>query len=315
MNHLPIKIILLLFSISASCQLSFSQGCSDAGFCTMGAMRPDQNFSKKLDVRLRSVEIGQYYGYSKFEDKIFSTSLDLNFGLSSKWTFQIKLPYTIVIGNLKNTQGFGDFSLSLTYQLIAKERFQISLTAGAKVPTSDANNIKSDGLTLPMYYQTSLGTYDFVFGASLITKNWLLAVGYQQPLTSIKNNFNRAEWVNSPLRSVANEYPISNQLTRKADFMLRIERNFRFSRFNAHLGILNLYRFEKDEVVSFATGEYVKVDDSEGLVINILGGLGYRLNTRNSVKFIGGYGAIKRDRNPDGLSREFVFTLGYQYVF
>ena len=40
------------------------QGCSDAGFCTMGAMKPDQSFNKKIELKLRSIELSYYYGES-----------------------------------------------------------------------------------------------------------------------------------------------------------------------------------------------------------------------------------------------------------
>ncbi len=315
MNHPSIKFILLLIIILGFSNPIFAQGCSDAGFCTMGAMRPDQHFSKKLNIRLRAIEIGQYYGATKYGNNIFSTSVDLNIGLSSKWTFQVKLPYTFTRGELKSTQGLGDFSLSLTYQVIAKEQLQLNLTVGSKIPTGDANLKNNEGLSLPMYYQTSLGTYDLVLGASLITKNWLLAVGYQQPFNSINNEFTWALWDADPQVEKAYDYPQSNQLIRGADVMLRIEKNFRFSRFNAHLGLLNIYRWEKDKYISAITNKYVELPSSDGLVVNLLGGVGYRLNTRNAIKAIGGVALAQRKRSGDGLSREFVITLGYQYLF
>ncbi|MFN8890139.1 MAG: hypothetical protein ACK5WF_21960 [Cyclobacteriaceae bacterium] len=42
--------------------LSYSQGCSDAGFCTMGAMKPDQPYNKKIQLKLRSMEVSFYRG-------------------------------------------------------------------------------------------------------------------------------------------------------------------------------------------------------------------------------------------------------------
>src|SRR5688500_4961238 len=85
----------------------FSQGCSDAGFCTMGAMKPDQPFNKKIKVRLRSMEISFYRGTTPkaVTPIIYVATADFNFSLSSKTSFQIKLPFQAVEGRLANTSG------------------------------------------------------------------------------------------------------------------------------------------------------------------------------------------------------------------
>src|SRR5262245_12060964 len=134
------KIVPGIFFIALSIFLipttGFSQGCSDAGFCTMGAMKPNQPFSRKLNLRLRSVEFSQYVGVNKIGDVIMSYTGDINIGLSSKYTVQIKVPYMIVLGRLANTNGLGDFSLSASRNLIAKEKYQLNFTVGTKIPTN-----------------------------------------------------------------------------------------------------------------------------------------------------------------------------------
>ncbi|TAE45978.1 MAG: hypothetical protein EAY69_09570, partial [Cytophagales bacterium] len=73
--------------------------------------------------------------------------------------------------------------MSYTRQVFQSDDWQINATLGAKIPTGDGNDQRSDdGKALPMYYQTSLGTYDAVLGVSAITKNWLFATGLQYPL-------------------------------------------------------------------------------------------------------------------------------------
>ena len=71
-SNLVFSLFVLSFLFFIPTTSVFSQGCSDAGFCTMGAMRPDQPFSKKLNIRLRSVSLTQYIGLTKFDDKILS---------------------------------------------------------------------------------------------------------------------------------------------------------------------------------------------------------------------------------------------------
>jgi len=40
-----------------------------------------------------------------------------------------------------------------------------------------------------MYYQTSLGTYDLIFGASMVNRKWLLAADTSKPSTPITTGF------------------------------------------------------------------------------------------------------------------------------
>src|SRR3954467_6695923 len=94
--------------------VGFSQGCSDAGFCTMGAMKPDQPFNKKIEFRLRSMELSFYRGTTTMTPIVYVATADMSFSLSKKMSFQVKLPYEAVSGRLAKTSGAGDISLCLT---------------------------------------------------------------------------------------------------------------------------------------------------------------------------------------------------------
>ncbi|MFL5728499.1 MAG: hypothetical protein ACJ75J_03335 [Cytophagaceae bacterium] len=295
--------------------LSYGQGCSDAGFCTMGAMKPNQHFPRKVNARVFSVEASQYAGYTKFHTVILTYFVDVNASLGSKTGLQLKLPYTLVFGALANTKGSGDISLSATRNLVNKENYQVNFTLGAKLPTNNANIKTSGGRPLPMYYQTSLGTYDMVLGASLISKKWLFAAGYQQAFNTNGNQFKWGAWSDSPDFGEAGTYPISQHLRRGNDIMFRVERNFRSARFNTYLGLLPIYRLNKDIITSPQTGDRVKVPGSDGLTLNLLYGFGYRFSTRSAFKFVAGVALIKRAINPDGLSREVVNSISYELRF
>jgi len=67
---MPQKKIFLAACLLLLSVMVFSQGCSDAGFCTMGAMKPDQPYNKRLKIKLRSIEFSQYYGHTHFNNKI-----------------------------------------------------------------------------------------------------------------------------------------------------------------------------------------------------------------------------------------------------
>ena len=299
---------------------AFSQGCSDAGFCTMGAMRPDQHFGKKVKVKLRSFEISQYMGVTRFGDLINSSTAEFNITFTEKLNGQIKMPYVYMNGPLGSNQGTGDISLSLTKNILREDNFDINITLGAKIPTNKGNAEKAPGVSLPMYYQSSLGTYDFIAGVSLITRKWLFATGYQQVIKNVnENNFFWGPWKQFNLFEEAQTYHSSIGLERGKDIMFRVERNFRFSKFNFYVGLLDIIRLNKDEITSPSTGDRILVGDrmgtSSGHAITLLWGGGYNFSTKSSIKLLIGNRLVKRYFTTDGLSREMVISTGYIFKF
>jgi hypothetical protein len=318
------KKLVLVITLIASSFVSHSQGCSDAGFCTMGAMKPGQGYNKKLKVKLRSLEVSYYRGKSTLTPVIYVTNIDASLSLTDNLGVQIKIPYQQVKGNFDNTSGLGDISLSLTQRLVSSEKFDISATLGGKIPSnksdlksSGVNRPLSKGLSLPMYYQTSLGSYDLVAGISLINKEWLFATGIQTALTSNDNSFNRAEWLEPvyPDSLYIWSYDKANNLKRGTDVMIRIERSFRFSNFNFNIGILPIWRISKDQRKDPDTLETIKMDFTTGLAFTVLGGFSYSFNTKSSLKLSYGHKLTDRKINPDGLTRHNVMIVAYLFRF
>lgn len=329
-NILSISFLLILQT-----QKVFCQGCSDAGFCTLGALRPNQVYSKKINIKLRSVEISNYLGITQSYITIYNISADLNVSISNKISAQIKLPYQYVAGGLAKTHGLGDISLSGAYNIFASDKFQINASVGMKIPTSDANTKKTitdrfgktKEIALPMYYQTSLGTWDVLGGVSFMTQNWLFATGFQHALTQTPNTFLWKPFDPTADSSKAYHYMKSKHLKRGTDVMLRVERNFRFSNWNFYAGLLGIYRLNLD---SFVDGDNKRkaIVGSNGLALTLLVGGGYRFNTHSGLKWMFGFNLkdrtatqlfktkeITEHKNPDGLSRLMVFSLGYEYRF
>lgn len=314
---------ILLFLGLAGGHLLNAQGCSDAGFCTMGAMKPDQHYNRRIQIKLRSVELTHYTGFTRFNDVIYNYVADANIGINSKTTVQVKVPYVYVNGVLANTNGIGDLSLSLSRNLINREAFQVNATIGSKVPTGDENITNDEGQSLPMYNQTGLGTYDAVAGISLITGKWLVATGIQRPFGDIRSTFLWSDWAGDPLEEEALEYTQARNLKRGTDIMFRVERNFRFTNYNFSAGLLPIYRINKDiiNVPVFDTeGNFLSnqdriIDGSEGLALTLLLSGGYQFNTKLGIKVINGFRLKKRPKNPDGLSREMVNNVSLIYKF
>ena len=312
-------IVFILSTVPLSS--AWSQGCSDAGFCTMGAMKPDQPFYKNIPIKLRSMEVSFYRGKTILSPVVFVGTLDINFNIvDDKTFFQVKLPHQSVKGNFGSTSGLSDISVCLTRKILSTTDFDFNLSLGGKIPSNDAD-LKDDthNLPLPMYYQTSLGTYDFIAGMSAISRGWLFATGIQVPFNRNKNHFTWAPWIpvykNGEGADYVREYNGAYELKRGTDVMLRVERNFRFSRINFSAGLLPIYRITRDEVTVPSTGERVRPEGTTGLALSAIATAGYRFNIQSGIKVLYGRKITKRNFNPDGLTRHDVMTISYYYRF
>jgi hypothetical protein len=310
------RLLFLSFLLSIT-NLLFAQGCSDAGFCTMGAMKPDQPYNKKVQLRLRTMELSFYRGTTTLTPVVYVATADLNFSLNSKNTIQLKVPYQYVTGRLADTQSLGDLSLCFTRNVFSSDRFDVNISLGGKIPTNNSDKSVND-LPLPMYYQTSLGTYDFIAGISVINRKWLFATGIQVPLNKNNNQFIWSAWDGTPEESYVNRYAQAKGLSRGIDVMLRVERNFRFSRFNCSLGLLPIYRVTRDEVTNsrnLRTSEDPNGNVASGLALSGIATFGYNFDTRSGVRLLVGHKIEQREFSPDGLTRLLVSSITYIYRF
>jgi hypothetical protein len=279
----------------------------------MGAMKPDQPYNKKVQLRLRTMELSFYRGTTTLTPVIYVATADFNFSLNQKNTFQLKVPYQFVSGRLANTGSVGDISLCFTRNIFSSDRFDLNLSVGGKIPTNQSDK-SVDGRPLPMYYQTSLGTYDFITGLSLINRKWLFATGIQIPLNENNNQFIWSAWKGTDEKAYVDLYTQAKNLRRGIDVMLRVERNFRWSQFNCSIGLLPIYRINRDE---FTNSDNIRVirEDASGLALSGIVTAGYNFNTRSGVRLLIGHKIIQRDLNPDGLTRELVNSVTYIYRF
>lgn len=316
--HIHQQIILILVFVLWSF-IGISQGCSDAGFCTMGAMKPSQDFNKETPIKLRSISLGFYEGQSNTSAIIRAGLLDFGLTIGGQYDLQVKVPYMHINGNFGSTSGIGDISLSLTKNLFTNPQFDIMGTLGAKIPTNRSDmTVPGRDMVLPMYYQTSLGTYDFIAGGSFINREWLFSVGYQQPLIHQNENTFEATidswgWYEGGMDYVR-KHDEANYLRRGADIMMRFERNFRMSRLNFNVGLLPIYRITKDQALN-ENNEYEKLEGTTGLALSALFGVNFKFNVFSGINLIYGQRITDREYNPDGLTRKHVINLNYTYNF
>ncbi len=312
------SLLLTIVGLSVFVGDLFAQGCSDAGFCTMGAMRPAQVYNKKINFKLRALSVEYYHGNTTLSPDIKALTTDFTFGINEKTSVQVKLPYMWIDGNLGSNNGLGDISLSLTSNLYSSENFHFNATIGAKIPTNDSNiNGESDvsDAPMPMYYQTSLGSYDFIAGGAFTSRKWMFATGIQIALTENANDFRYEEWDGYPSQGYLIRHDLANNLKRGTDVMLRVERAFLFSKFDFRVGMLPIFRITQDEILNTNTNEREKLDGTTGMALSAITGAAYHFSTKSSLKLTYGVKITDREVNPDGLTRDWVFSIAHVLTF
>jgi hypothetical protein len=262
------------------------------------------------------VEVSHLVAFSGLGETINATTFDASVSFGKKNQFQIRLPYAWVNGPLANTQGFGDIYLAYSRNLVSKNNYSINAMLGTKIPRSSTAVATAEGLPLPLFYAPSLGTYDIIVGASFINQKWLLGIGFQKPLFNVTtdNQFTPTAWSDTPLANQAQRYDASVNLTRGADVMMRIERNFRFGRYNLFLGSMPVYRITADKIDN-QNGEQITLEGSKGLSMTGIVGGGYNFNARFLVKCFYGQTLLRKELNSDGLIKTSVITLTTEYKF
>jgi hypothetical protein len=242
------------------------------------------------------------------DTKIITPQVEIKIA-NEKGYFEFKLPYIVASGNAGKNFGIGD--LMATYSLPVKMKsksMSMSATGGFRFGLGNAADANV-GKPFPMAYQTSLGTTDVLLGANLKWQKYLsIALGIQQPVLQYNNN----GYEKTGYRGNDTSYFASSKLKRAGDVMLRIEGRYDFKEdFGISVGPQVIYHFMEDKMTS-SKGVESNVVGSSGPTLNVVGGLYYKAKTW-IFDLNAGVPVIKKDAQPDGLSRTWVviprFTL------
>jgi hypothetical protein len=297
-------IISVMASLAFAGQV-MAQGCSDAGVCSMGSLRG----SVGSNAAYNSITISHTFGLGEAGGSLLyiqTTQLEGRLALRQAGYFDIKLPVQYVYGNLGTTVGIGDIAISYSQRFIWKPRQRLTVTVGGKVP-ANRSTLDEGGLPLPMQYQSSLGSYDFVFGASFVYSSWRFAIGYQHPFSRNKNGFLRSVWSGDV---DAQDYFESSRLKRGDDLIFRLEKAFQSGKRTIFLGILPILRLQKDEIVR--GGQAGKLEGSDELTLNLNFSYLYDLSPRKSIRFSYANPVVWRNTRADGLTRPVVVTAALE---
>ena len=283
---------------------AYPQGCNDAGLCSMG----DLDGRGLTTEKKYNTQLSYFFGLGDEQTLINTIQFEQKFIFwENRGQIFLQLPFHYIYGSLGQTYGVGDVSLGFNYTYLKKKELTASFLIAVKLPPNEANKTIDDK-GAPMVYQTSLGTYDLALGANFFYHKWQFGLGYLKPMGSNKNYFDHAEW---PDNDDAIEFTQMSDLARGDDGMLRVNRFFFTEKNQYNVGLLVLYRLQKDKITQ--NGERLALDNSDGLTLNI--NLGYKKVLKNKDAITLSFAApiITREVRVDGLTRTFVLMFTYAF--
>lgn len=303
--------LFLIICFLSTYQFTFSQGCSDAGMCTLGNMKSGQNEMEKYSIALNT-----QYGLGEQGVAILSPQLEFFAKTSALSGIQIKLPYVFTNGNLGSNSNIGDITLGYIQRFKEKNDKIFGLNIGLKFATgsTDAEYSKSVlPISLPMPYQTGLGTNDLLLGGNLIyKKNWLFALGVQIPITQNNKNSFDTSLIGNDMD--ARQYFSSSQLIRRPDLVVRIDRKIKLTdQLNINLGFIPIYHLGNDES-QVGNNKRMTIENSDGLTLNFASSLSYKFSETFETHLRFASPLMVRKVRPDGLTRSMVLGLELKYL-
>ena len=292
------KVIFILANLVFG--MMHSQGCSDAGFCTLANFKPMTIEEKPLE---NTFKTGVSVGGADHNITIVSIYKEYNYK-KDNYSFGAKATFMAQIGSQVQTGNIGDLYITNGYSFFK----DFNATLGIKMPLTDGNLTKDKNI-LPLDHQSSLGTVDLILGASYKIKNVQVALGFQQPLSQNRNQFSSENVIGT-----FENYQTTRNYKRAGDVMLRVSYPFEFNKFKITPSVLPIYHLSND-LYTDATNVEREISGSQGLTINGNVYFDYKLNNKNAFQFNFGMPFVTRIARPDGLTRSWIATLEYAFSF
>ncbi len=286
---------------------SRTQGCSDAGACSAGSLGLHDQENAATDLLL---SYSQSIGLADKESLVFGSELRVSHQVFPTTSLEVRVPYFITVGNLATTSGVGDLMLTLSQVVRQGERSTLTVVAGGRLKTNDANK-KADGQPLPMVYQSSLGTNDIIAGLAWQSEQWSVSMAYQHPFGNNLNEYLRPESNDVPENEL---YYESAFLKRGDDLMIRVQRTLNINAVNnLVVGALPIYRLQQDEIRR--NGKYEELPDSDGITFNLYVNWFRSFGENKLFNLSLGVPLHAREYRADGLTRTAIVSAGLVFKF
>ncbi|RYJ52058.1 hypothetical protein DR871_007390 [Flavobacterium petrolei] len=283
---------------------SYAQGCSDAGICSIG-----NSFQTTDKESKNGIEAGAIFGTGEADVTYISPYLTYTRTINERLSLSSKITYSVASGSFGQRGAFGDAFLIGNYNWKPKSHTQWSSLLGLKIPFT-SSNLKINEFSLPLDYQSSLGTFDLIAGLNLNYKKWDFNTAVQIPVFNNNKNSYFREFSNT------DDFPSTNLFERKSDALFRTTYTFQTTtkKFTFKPNVLFIYHLGEDSFEN-AFGQRETIKNSDGLTINgnIIGA--YTINTKNSIELSLATPFLVREVRPDGLTRGFTAGIIYKVSF
>ncbi|MDP1675545.1 MAG: hypothetical protein Q8L88_01675 [Bacteroidota bacterium] len=303
LKQIRLFILALLFFIA---QHAHAQGCSDAGFCTVNSLKPHTDDSIAIDKNNRFA-FGLLHGKADNNVAVYSGYAEYGRVLNDDVRCDVKLSFLSQRGESTQRSGLSDIFFSATYSLQNSN----TITLGLKIPLSGGNT-EVNGLSLPMDYQSSLGTVDLLLGVGSQFHGINMVAALQQPLSQNKNRFFKEDY---PVNSEFRKFTSTNNYKRSGDLLIRISYPIRInSTIVLTPSILPIYHLADDSYTTIS-GSDLTITGSKGTTVNMNLYCTYSLNQTDRIEVSAGFPVQTRSIRPDGLTRSYIVATEYQTTF
>jgi hypothetical protein len=290
--------LMVLFAVEGN-----AQGCSDAGVCSMGNTTDSlSNYQNGLEVQ---------YGYAIGLDQVTYQNAVVGFEhkFNNNWSGSTQITYNQAHGNFGTRGQLGDIFLLARYKRKMKSNGEWLGAFGAKIPLHFAN-LKINNISLPMEYQSSLGTFDALLSAVYRKMHWQFEGAFQIPVVQSNRNSYFDEY------SASDVFPMTNLFRRKPDALVRI--TYKWSTANDKWqfrpNAMAIYHLGQDTYED-VFGKSQSIENSQGITINMSWVTLFKINQRNTIELNLAAPLVVRQVRPDGLTRAFVSSLAYSFQF
>ena len=106
------QFILFIIFIAAALELQ-AQGCSDAGVCKLGSLKPDPNYTKVQHDNL--LDAGFSVGAADYGVTVFGGHIGYSRQFGENWSIDTKATFLSQNGNEVSVIGLGDIFANINY--------------------------------------------------------------------------------------------------------------------------------------------------------------------------------------------------------
>lgn len=300
------KLACLQVAIALLCiEDAQAQGCSDAGICTAPSIRMADT-AMLSQAQNNSLSLSLNYGRAQYEINAVAFNLEYTRRFLKRWVISAKAGMAFINGPLVSYSAPSDFVSTISYQTSHLVPF-----VGVKLPFNDANR-KVNGVSLPMSYQSSLGTTDVLAGLTFIANRWTVSAAWQQPVTQNANNFHPIYY---QMGSIDSRYVSTMGFHRKADAVMRVSYAVPFANHKwVFTPVLQPIYHVADDTYTDFLGRIRPIVGSQGLTLNANVSLTNNFAKDEYFRFTVGAPLLSRDVRPEGLTQfALIAEFGFRF--